>query len=162
VGTLAHINSIRPVRCIPTDVEYLAHTGGQTQRGWERLADGWRCPGCGRSKRELMVWGASKSGCFGWKACVYTHYDHGTHTALAPRFSNTVICGAGKSADAIAKNAVGAPTSFSFSPAEIRQFIIASPNAPHRFDFDAAKRIYERLRRTFPPDRADTRSEVAS
>src|SRR5262249_12072335 len=102
----------------PTDAEYNAYDGMHCYSLWRSLPEEWRCPSCGRSKREILQWGerkgsnAAKYGRIGWKAGLHLHHDHapcdgsdflGEHG----RFPATIICGACNTADARAKKACG-------------------------------------------------------
>jgi hypothetical protein len=110
-----------------------------------------------RSKRQLLIWGRRKGsnaanyGPIGFKAGLHKHHGHGSSfgdcdfQGPGARFRTTVICGACNTADAIAKCNVGAPDNFSFSPEEIRRFVIARDNDGHRIDFARAREIYRRI-----------------
>jgi hypothetical protein len=66
------------------------------------------------------------------------HHDHSGCDRLPP----TVICGGCNLADAIAKRSCAAPDWFSFSPAEIRQFVTgAKDNGPVFIDAELARSI---------------------
>jgi hypothetical protein len=141
----------------PTDAEYAAYDGMHCRWLWRETPESWRCPACGRSKRGILVWGkrvgsnAANYGPVGFKAGLHEHHDHGSSLGdcdfegLGARFRPVVICGSCNTADAIAKRDVGAPDNFSFSPEEIRRFVIARDNHGHRFDFARARQIYRRV-----------------
>ena len=50
-----------PVR-IPAPEEYRAFNGPHCHRLWRQHGEDWQCPGCGRTKFELMAWGERKRG----------------------------------------------------------------------------------------------------
>lgn len=131
----------------PTDREYLAYDGMHCSFLWRNLPEDWQCPCCLRTKRGILQWGkrkgsnAERYGPVGWKAGVHRHHDHSGH-----RFKETVICGGCNTADAQAKKIVGAPKNFSFSPAELRQFISATDNGPVKIAVDVAITIYGRIK----------------
>jgi hypothetical protein len=56
-----------------------------------------------------------------------------------------VICEQYNSADATAKRTLKLPKEFSFSPWEIRKFVLAYPHGKHLIDYRVAKAIYSAL-----------------
>jgi hypothetical protein len=153
----------------PTDEEYAAYDGNHCNWLWPQTPDGWRCPCCSRTKREIMRWGIrkSKSQFIGppapptWKCGLHKHHDLFTDFGLSPRFPPTLICGACNWLDACAKRAVGAPEWFSFSPDEIRSFIaVAKINGPIILNVEAARQrfievtpLLQRIQRDIESDR---------
>ena len=142
---------------IPTQQDFEAFDGAHGPVIWARLAADWRCPSCDRSKFEILRWtrrfpnqlvspGAKPY--MGWLAVVHGHHDHATDTfdnpspALLPRFPVTEICDQCNTADGTAKRKLGLPSTWSFSPQEIGQFVTATPHSPHVLDFDIAATIY--------------------
>lgn len=150
---------IRRVR-VPTAAEYAAYDGAHCRNLWRSLPDSWRCPGCGRSKFELLTWtrrtpsslAADRMPYWGWLAILHRHHDHSLNVpwihppGARPRFAETVICGQCNGADGVAKRDLGLPAGWSFTPAEIGQFITPQPHGPHRLDLDIAAAIHRAAR----------------
>ncbi|MDW5597309.1 hypothetical protein VSS74_23380 [Conexibacter stalactiti] len=148
---------------IPTLDDYHAFDGAHCHRIWRRLSDTWRCPGCARTKFEILRWtrrrppGSTES-FMGWLAAFHGHHDHasdrfglgpdGNFLAPAPgRFEEVIICDHCNSTDGIVKRKLGLPQSWSFSVEEIAEFITARPHAGHVIDYDKARIVYARARR---------------
>lgn len=146
----------------PTLEDYRVYDGAHCPNLWKRLGDEWQCPACGRSKFEIMRWTKRqrfvrsgdgrivKDGYFyGWMAGLHSHHDHAVpltteYPRPVGRFTETVICDQCNSADGHAKRRLGLPENFSFSPAEIRQFITTEPHGRHKIDLELARQIYLR------------------
>lgn len=155
-------------------VEKHQATGIEMTGWWARTPPRWVCSGCGREKPQIAR--RSESGVLLCK--LVEHHDHmkdllvkrfqhhsSTMTnstadkvaksfaersaAMISAYENTIICDDCNGADATAKEAVGAHENFSFSAAELRQFVVAEANAPHKIDVAAAKRIWESAEKTF-------------
>jgi hypothetical protein len=145
---------------IPTDAEYAAYRGEHCFALWRRVGSSWVCPACGRTRREIMRWtrrGARP--CIGitqpfngWMAGLHTHHDHGANVSEGDygfyrpelaRFDATIICDQCNSADGRAKRQLQLPAAFSFSPEEIRAFVIAAPHVSHRLRLDVALRLFK-------------------
>lgn len=136
---------------------------------WAKIPDNWRCPCCARGKAAIVR--LDKNG--GLVGPIVEHHDHmeddvmeidiprealdggkvsevwGRHDkALAGlsgliRFPRTWICGDCNNADAAAKAYVDAPKWFSFSPFEIRLFVIPRHRQPNDIRRDDVKNIFE-------------------
>jgi rubredoxin len=147
----------------PTPAEVAAFARGQRRERWRELPEDWTCPGCGRTKLEILRWGRRPGGRWGWTAAVVPHHDHGAPCGSsraellawgpneghpAPRFPPTVICAACNAADGVAKRVLGLPARFSFAPQEIRQFVRATAHGALQVDLDAARRVWEEHRGT--------------
>lgn len=142
---------------VPTDSEFGAYDGAHCRSLWNSLSPEWKCPACGRSKREIMRWtrrfvdahGQKCALYAGWMAGVHRHHDHSTGSSSRPfsppRFPETVVCDQCNAADGAAKRFLCLPSDFSFSPAEIRKFVNASPHAKHSVDFEVARALYSTL-----------------
>lgn len=137
---------------------------------WAETRQDWRCPGCQRSKGDILR--VTDSGIL--LARLDLHHDHlgdfiktelkakfgskwGTEgppgagraeeiaERLIIRFMWTNVCVDCNGADAAAKRAIsGISASFSFSPGEIAEFITPTPNAPHEIDFERASAAWNR------------------
>jgi rubredoxin len=70
-------------------------------------------------------------------------------SAMVSAYNNIVICQDCNNADANAKKAVGAPVDFSYSPAEISQFILPKKNSSHDIDDYKAREIWFAAKPTF-------------
>ena len=135
----------------PTYEDYLNHDGLHYHQLWNSIGNEWVCPGCGRSKFQLMRWTRrfpNKPNSFmGWVAALHKHHDHSIdffksgHT----RFPETLICGQCNSADGTVKRKLKLPINFSFSPQEMRTFILATPHGKHEINYDVALAIFNSL-----------------
>lgn len=78
---------------------------------------------------------------------MHRHHDHSVPLLSVgiPRFPETVICDQCNAADGVSKRHLKLPRDFSFSPAEIRSFVIAVPHGKHRVDLEAARITYAGL-----------------
>jgi hypothetical protein len=141
-------------RKVPTEEECAAYDGEHCRALWMGCAGDWRCPGCNRTKCELLRWtkkiwppgiGPDRTKPhLGWKAGLHRHHDHGIDYGKKSRFSETVICDHCNLVDVrVRRRIVGMRKDFSFSPAEIRQIVLATPHCGHWIDFDKARVIYE-------------------
>lgn len=134
---------------IPTAEEFAAFDGEHCRTLWTTCAADWRCPGCNRTRFELLRWtkkiwypgiGPDRTKPYwGWKAALHRHHDH----ARPARFDETVVCDQCNSLDAIVKRYFGGiRPEFSYSPDEIRQIVSPAPHRSHKVDFQKARRIY--------------------
>jgi hypothetical protein len=116
--------------------------------GFSEKAPSWICPGCGRSKPQIVAPGPNVN----VVACIYLHHDHikdliarlldrelpkplSRHESVARRllkielmrrfcrFKAVDVCHACNNVDTAAKKIVGAPWWFSFFPRGIRNVI---------------------------------------
>lgn len=115
------------------------------------VASNWRCPGCGRTAQQLIRWSEIRGPSWrerfgdeygmGWTISITRHH---CHTERKVRFQDTIICGDCNSADGAVKRKLGLPASWSFSPAEIAQFVAVSPHSGKTLiNYDIALAIYE-------------------
>ena len=141
---------------------------------WAWTEPDWICSGCGRSKRELVRLNQK-----GQLMCrLVEHHDHMQDLLLkrfqevsaaqdrvvadefAERFAkrsaqmvsaydNTIVCNDCNNADALGKASAGAHPDFSFSPGELRRFVIAKAGAPHSIDKNTAKAVWKEQEQTF-------------
>ena len=155
-------------------VRALSAEGVDMTTWWSMTPQDWHCPACGRHKREIVRLNAK-----GELMCrLVDHHDHMRDLLverfeeistsmndvvadqLAERFAarsasmvacydNTVICDDCNAADPKAKRMIGAHKRFSFSPSEIRQFVVARPNQPHEVNERIARSVWEAARETF-------------
>lgn len=139
---------------IPTHEDILAFDGGHCKRLYASIGPDWRCPGCYPTKYQLMRWAKrfpkSPNSFMGWVVGLHQHHDHGLGPA---RFPVTLMCEQCNSADAAAKRALKLPENFSFSPAEIRRFVLGSPHGWHLINYAAAQQLYQAATAhpTYPP-----------
>jgi hypothetical protein len=139
---------------VPTIEEFSNYNGGATHNLWHSLPQDWHCPGCGRSRFELLTWTKSRTGWgvpkgqFQWLVALHKHHDHGADGLFnkgplqPPRFPATIICSNCNSADANAKKQLNLPSWFSFSPEELRQFLTAHPHNGVVIDLEKAANIF--------------------
>ena len=145
-----------------------------TNQLFEKQSEFWSCPGCGRRKKEIPR--ECRGG--GKVAKVVEHHDHlkeftnetvrqaygsewNTKVAagVAPflnrierfvvAFDPTAICEDCNNIEAEAKKWVNAPRLFTFTPREIRQFVVAAPNAPHTINVDKTQAVYGEAKKKF-------------
>lgn len=141
----------------PTWHEYVAFDGAHCRNIYKSLAEDWQCPGCARTKYQILRWTMlypnKPSRRPGWAGGYHKHHDHaadkyiytGRPSWFTPRFEPTVVCEQCNSADASAKRKLGLPKDFSFSPGEIGQFVLAFAHGRHLIDYEKARAIYSRL-----------------
>jgi len=155
-------------------VERFSAIGVDMTSLWAFTPKEWICPGCGRSKPDLVRLNAH-----GELMCrLVDHHDHmkdllvdefrkisssldvvvadETAEAFAKRSAtmvsvhdNTVICNDCNAADPEAKKAARTHRNFSFSAAEIRQFVLPKPNRSHAIDPVIACEIWKRNSENF-------------
>ena len=133
---------------IPSDGDYRNYDGAHCFRLWKQLSDDWQCPGCGRTKRQIMRWTLRTPNgrrFRGWMAGLHTHHDYsqGFVEAGRGRFHKIIICDQCNSADGLAKRKLRLPSNFSFSAGEIRQFVTSTPHGKHEIDTEKARQIYK-------------------
>jgi hypothetical protein len=140
-----------PPRPIPTLADFEAYDGAHAAVLWRSVGPEWVCPGCDRSKFQILRWTKrlpkSTNGFMGWIAPLHKHHDHsvGFFERSVRRFTETLMCDQCNSADGHAKRRLKLPENFSFSPNEIRQFVTAAPHERHRIDVQCAIAIYRAL-----------------
>jgi rubredoxin len=131
----------------PTDEEYRNHQGSHCKQKWAALADTWLCPGCNRSKRQIMEYkpgigeGRVKTP-VAWRSALHTHHDHRADIGLISRFAPVIICGACNRADGEAKRRLKLPEWFSFAPREIAYFVQPVINGLHALDLGRAREVW--------------------
>lgn len=135
---------------LPTEDEIATFSGMHCARLYAKaVAEGWHCPSCGRSARQLIRWteirGPSWRARFGdeygmgFSVALSTHHCHAGH-----RFPRTLICGDCNSADGAAKRKLNLPESWSFSPSEIGRFVTTTPHSGKTsIDYEMARRIFD-------------------
>lgn len=149
---------------IPTSADYAAFDGAHCRTLYRSLAEDWRCPGCARSKFEILRWSVrfpkSPNRFEDWVGGYHTHHDHSVDdirygharaNGRAPRFPDRVMCEQCNNADATAKRKLSLPAAFSFAPHEIRAFVTATPHGFHVVDFVIAQAIFDALQITARP-----------
>jgi predicted Fe-S protein YdhL (DUF1289 family) len=142
---------------IPSQEDFNNFNGRSCHKLWNQLEINWKCPGCNRTKFELMRWtevtdlqykGSTKKKSKGWSANLHRHHDHSQNKCVdygEGRFNETIICCDCNSADSAAKKKLHLPEYFSFSPAEINQFIKPIAHGKHEINYDIAKNIFMKL-----------------
>lgn len=136
---------------VPTYEDYYRHDGLHYHNLWQEIDDSWTCPGCGRSKYQIMRWTKrfprSPNAFMDWVAALHKHHDHSVNNYgnRHPRFPTTVICDQCNAADGAAKRKLQLPKDFSFSPQEISLFVQASPHDKHIIHYDVALVIHNLL-----------------
>lgn len=133
---------------IPTPEEFAAFTGAHCRNIYRSLPAGWRCPGCSRSKFEVLRWTMLyphlPSRHEGWAGGFHNHHDHcPEHLGGSARFERVVICEQCNSADGQVKRKLKLPAWFSFSPEEIGAFVRSVPHGFHVIDYERAREIFD-------------------
>lgn len=134
---------------VPTMEDFAGFTGAHCHQLWAKVGPNWTCPGCGRSKFQILRWvKRTPGGCepfWGWHTGLHEHHDHeiDCDRSLTPRFQPTVMCDPCNASDGNAKRSLKLPKTFSFAPAEIRQFLTVTPHGAHKIDLTKAKQIYD-------------------
>lgn len=136
---------------VPTLEDFGRYTGAHTHILWREVGDQWVCPGCRRTKVQVLRWTRRFSGrpsqFMDWMAPLHKHHDHSVPLGgtRLPRFPTTVVCDQCNAADGHAKRKLALPREFSFSPLEIGASVTAAPHSPHMVNYAIARRICERL-----------------
>lgn len=130
---------------IPSEKDVAGFDGMHCREAWEKTPREWCCPGCGRSKVELMRWGrrdggnARRYGKTGWKWSVARHHDHGN------RWDGYIlVCQDCNSADGRVKAVFGARDDWSSTAPEISTYITGEPHKAATIDFGAAWSIVKK------------------
>lgn len=148
--------------------------GAHLNRWWVLTPVDWSCPCCKRSKSQIVRLNKNN-----YLTCqLHEHHDHMEEVVrtlfenystlkkqqvadeLSERFAiksafslsaydKTIVCFDCNKADADAKKIVKAHKFFSFSPKEISEFVIASPNEEHQINEEIAKKVWERVQPIF-------------
>ena len=133
---------------IPTQQEFFAYTGAHTHRLWTEVGPNWVCPACRRTKFQVLRWTTrfprSPNAFQDWMAPLHKHHDHsvGVISNQFARFPETTICDQCNAADGAAKRKLILPRNFSFSPAEIAAFVVATPHGKHAINYEMANAIH--------------------
>lgn len=144
-------------------VERFHAKGFDVNRWWVMTSYDWTCPCCNRNKEDLVRVNRHNY----LIGHLHEHHDHMSdyvekkfieisesldevvadimaekfikRTAFAlSAYDHTIICLDCNMADGEAKKILGLPEEFSFSPNEISEFIIKSPNKMHQIDKEKA------------------------
>ncbi|KWT67500.1 hypothetical protein APY04_1859 [Hyphomicrobium sulfonivorans] len=135
---------------------------------WVKTPDDWSCPCCRRIKPELLRAGRAGQA-LGILTSHHDHFRDLLDNIVAEqiravqriegsidesarqfirrfanglvRFDDVVICQDCNNADAEAKRIVAAPAHLSFTPAEIAEFILIKPKAPHEINQERARSV---------------------
>ena len=135
---------------IPTKVELESFTGMHCSELYsEAVTNSWRCPSCNGTAQQLVRWTDIRGLC--WRDKYADEHGMGFTIAMAKhhchagrRFATTLMCGDCNSADGAAKRKLGLPSSWSFSPAEIAQFVtVEIHSGATKIDYDKAMQIYK-------------------
>lgn len=148
--------------------------GAHLNRWWVMTPVDWFCPCCKRTKGQIVRLNKNN-----YLTCqLHEHHDHMEEVVktlfekyaiarnqqiadeLSERFAiksafslsaydKTIICFDCNKADADAKKIVKAHNFFSFSPKEISEFVISSPNNEHKINEEITKQVWERVQPIF-------------
>lgn len=142
--------------------------GAHLNRWWVMTPVTWKCPCCNRAKDQIVRLNKND-----FLTCqLHEHHDHmkdvvkelfedfstrqnvvvadelSEKFAIKTAFSlsaydNTVVCFDCNKADAVAKKIVQAHRYFSFSPKQISEFLIVTPNEEHKVDQQKASQVWQ-------------------
>lgn len=148
--------------------------GAHLNRWWVMTPFTWQCPCCQRSKEQIVRLNKNR-----YLTCqLHEHHDHmkdvvkelfenfsikqniivadelSEKFAIKTAFSlsaydNTVVCFDCNKADADAKKIVKAHKYFSFSPKQISEFLIVTPNEEHKIDPSKAHNVWKEAKPIF-------------
>lgn len=140
-------------RRIPSWPDFLAFDGQHCRQIYLSLPADWECPGCRRSKFQILRWTTRfpnlPNAFEGWVGGYHRHHDHGAErysfgeVARPPRFREAVVCEQCNAADAQAKRRLVLPKDFSYAPLEICRFVEATAHGWHVLNFVVAAEIYQ-------------------
>lgn len=141
-------------RKLPSAEDYQNFGGAHCKIKYAALPEFWRCPGCNRTRFELLRWTMlypnKPHKYMGWAAGIHEHHDHSTDSygsnpapTRPARFPPTMMCEQCNSADSTAKRKLKLPSNFTFTPAEIAQFVHATPHGWHLLNYPVAQRLFD-------------------
>ena len=113
--------------------------------GFFRVDHDFVCPSCLRGKREI-----ARIAKFNSLHCpIFEHHDHFGDDVAEDfrRFEATLVCGDCNNIDTHAKVALRVPSCFSFSPSEIKRFVIRRDNARNEADLHKARKVYREAKK---------------
>ena len=134
---------------------------------WAITPQNWECPACGRKKEKIVRLNSKNL----LMCRLVAHHDHMQNllvkeftkksvsmkmvladqaaerfakrsAAMVSAFDRTIICNDCNNADTKAKLSVGTHYAFSYSPNEIRSFVLARDNVDHEIDYEKAAEIW--------------------
>lgn len=157
-----------------TLVQAFNADGAHLNRWWVMTPVSWLCPCCKRTKGEIVRLNKNN-----YLTCqLHEHHDHmkdvvkelferisieqnvivadelSEKFAIKTAFSlsaydNTVVCFDCNKADADAKKIVKAHKYFSFSPKQISEFLVVTPNEEHKIDPNKAQNVWQKAKPVF-------------
>lgn len=157
-----------------TLVQAFQADGAHLNRWWVMTPVTWQCPCCKRAKGEIVRLNKNN-----YLTCqLHEHHDHmkdvvkelfesfsvkqniivadelSEKFAIKTAFSlsaydNTVVCFDCNKADSDAKKIVNAHKFFSFSPKQISEFLVVTPNEEHRIDRQKAQNVWQEAKPIF-------------
>lgn len=137
---------------VPSQEEFAAFMPTSGGRVWNSLESGWQCPGCGRTKFELLRYLEGK----GWFAQIVTHKGKGARRGLKAK-----ICGDCANVQGDVKTAIpGLAGEWSFTPDEIRSIIFPTAHRKHKIDLERAKVLMTLLREMPIPEPSPPNAHV--
>lgn len=134
---------------------------------WSITPQNWECPACGRKKEKIVRLNSKNH----LMCRLVEHHDHMQNllveeftkksismttvladqaaerfakrsAAMVSAFDRTIVCNDCNNADTKAKEIVGTHPAFSYSPNEIRSFVLARSNMDHEIDYEKATEIW--------------------
>lgn len=155
---MSPVNRRNAVLRTPTLAEFHAFDGAHCRTLYQSLPEDWRCPGCKRTRYQILRWTVRfrnlSSRLEGWAGGYARHHDHSVDDirygrtppdGRIARFAETIVCEQCNSADGTVKRKLGLPAHFSFAPVEIRQFVTPTPHGFHTIDYEIARMLYEQF-----------------
>jgi rubredoxin len=144
-------------------------TGGLTN--WHKVPDEWTCPCCSRGKSDMVrldrngfmigpivlhhdhivdcdpLWKRPNIDNQGdksfWRSYAQKMREYQSRLDGLQRFPDTYVCGDCNNADTAGKTNVGAPKYFSFTPFEIRLFVVPRHRQANEIKVDAVRSVFE-------------------
>lgn len=129
---------VRPYAQIHPTQEDIRNAINRSRKQTDHLnLEQWTCPGCLRSKSEIVRFHSDKT----WGFTIVRHHDHGVHPIEKKngRFAVILICEECNKVDAKIKmkgRDIISHKDWSFSVEEISSLIIAKPHSRHQIDID--------------------------
>jgi len=155
-------------------VQAFEADGAHLNRWWVMTPVTWQCPCCKRTKGQIVRLNKNN-----YLTCqLHEHHDHmkdvvkglfenfsikqniivadelSEKFAIKTSFSlsaydNTVLCFDCNKADADAKKIVNAHKYFSFSPKQISEFLVVTPNEEHKINMSQAQHVWQEAKPIF-------------
>lgn len=147
---------------IPPTAQQVEHVARvKTEKTWNSVGENWRCPGCGRRKKEIVK--ISKKNSWGFSLSTRWYRDN----SRPQKLGRLTLCGdcawvsenLAREARLLAQEPDG-PLSSLVEVGEIARVVRPQVNARHNIDNHAAEGIVERIVSRIRQDRTDIRDQA--